>query len=134
MTTTSAAPARVGRWLAAALAAFLLGLGLLCANFAVHGHVFRVRQAQCNHMFEPITEQMPWYALPLAITATVLLLMSVVLSVVAFRRAYPGGSHGLIALSVLLIIVFVLATLFTFWFGVYGTIADTPIIPRRCVG
>lgn len=134
MATTSAAPARVGRWLAAALAAFLLGLGLLYANFAVQGHVFRVRRAQCNHMFEPITEQMPWYALPLAIAATVLLLVSVVLGVPAYRRAYRSGSHGLLALCFVVVALAVLATLFTLWFGVHATIADTPIVPRRCVG
>jgi hypothetical protein len=121
--------------LAAELAAFLLGLGILCANSAIRERVFRARQAApCNQMPDPIAARIPWYALPLSITATVLLLVSVVLGVPAFRRAYRRGSHGLLALSLVLLAVALLATVFTLWFGVYGIVAETPITPRHCEG
>jgi hypothetical protein len=135
MITPSAAPTRrVGPWLAGGLAAFILGLVALAADIATAEHLLRVRQAQCEHLFQPITATMPWYALPLGITATALFVASALLGLVAYRHAHRTGSGALAALSVILIAAGVLATILALWFGVYAVIADTPINPRRCVG
>jgi hypothetical protein len=133
-TPTVSPPRPAGRWLLGAVAAFVAGIAATAVAIAAGQHVHNLRQQQCQHLFKPITAQMPGYALPTASAGAVLVALAVGLGLVAYRRAAAAGNGGLKVAAALLVTVAVLGTLFALWLGVYAIIDETPIQPTHCVG
>lgn len=133
-TPTVSPPRPAGRLLLGAVVAFVAGMAATAVAIAAGQHVHDLRQEQCQHLFKPITAQMPAYALPTAVAGAVLAALAAGLSAVAYRRAVASGNGGLKVASVVLLVIAVLGTLFALWLGVYAIIQDTPIQPTHCVG
>jgi hypothetical protein len=133
-TPTASPPRPAGRLLLGAVVTFVAGMAATAVAIAAGQHVHDLRQAQCQHLFKPITAEMPAYALPTAIVGAVLAALAVGLGAVAYRRAAASGSGGLKVMAAVLLVLAVLGTLFALWLGVYAVIQETPIQPTHCVG
>jgi cytochrome bd-type quinol oxidase subunit 2 len=110
------------RRLVAALLAFLGGAGALLAVFAIGNRLIDQWHRACNYPRPPVPPQMPWYALPLGVTSTALMVLSTVLALVARRRM--DGAEGWQVVASLLAVAAVFGALVGAWFGVYAVIAD----------
>jgi drug/metabolite transporter (DMT)-like permease len=103
----------------------------MVAVIAIGDRYIDERNRACNWPRPATVPRLPWYDLPLGVTATILMALSAGLAVLAYRRL---GATSRWQWSVgLLAAVAVLGALFAAWFGIHAVLADSGT-PLHCGG
>ena len=115
----------------AAVTTFALAALAMAAVVAIGDRYIDERNRACNWPRPPAVPRLPWYELPLGITATVLMVVSAGSAVLAYRRL--GAASRWRGPVGLLVSAAVLGTLFAAWFGIHAVLADSST-PPHCGG
>jgi hypothetical protein len=119
------------RPLGAAFAAFVAATAAICAVFVLGNDLVEQWRRACNPPRPAVAPAMPWYALPLGITGTVLMAAAALLAILARRRL--AATSGWQVAATLLLATAVLGMVVAAWFGVYAVL-DSSGRPVHCAG